>query len=108
MWVDALVIIATPDHKPEERRTLDAAMLRRGWDRSGPEGYTASFTNPQSDQSLVKLVEQDVRQAVYVAGINHFDAVCLLADTLDSEEYESEEIDDGWENPDHDLNHGLL
>ncbi|MCA9055434.1 MAG: hypothetical protein KDA75_16450 [Planctomycetaceae bacterium] len=103
MWIDALVMLSTPEASDFERRVLDAAMERRGWEKSGSEAYKASFTNPQSDEQIVQQVEQDVRASIYVAGITSFDSVCLLSDALSSGEMSSE-----LENQDSDLNLGAF
>ena len=86
MWIDAVVMITAPDASRLEQRVLDAAMQRRGWEKAGDESFKASFTNVESDNRLVQMIEQDVREAVYVAGINSFDSVCLLSDPLASDE----------------------
>jgi hypothetical protein len=101
MWVDALVIVATPGKTPFDRRVLDAAMERRGWEKSGSEGYSASFLNPESDSAVVQVVEQDVKQAVYVAGVEDFEAVCLLSDA-----FALEQPDGQLDRQDSDLNLG--
>ena len=103
MWIDALVMISTPEASGFERRILDAAMERRGWEKSGTEAFKASFTDPQSDEQIVQQVEQDVRESVYVAGINSFDSVCLLSDALASGDMSGE-----LENQDSDLNLGAF
>lgn len=87
MWVDALVILKTSANSILDRGGLDAAMHRRGWEKSGTESYVTSFINPQSDESIVNQIEQDVHQAVYVAGLSDFDAVCLLSDALTDDDY---------------------
>lgn len=99
MWIDALVFVDTRNAGTLERRILDAAMERRGWEKSGSGGYATSYIDPQSDEAIVNEVEQDVKQAVYVAGITQFDAVCLLSDA------ESTSARDGeYESYDSDLN----
>lgn len=103
MWIDALVIVSTPGLGPRDRRVLDAAMERRGWERAGEESYSASFTNPESDESVVNKIEQDVKRAVYVAGVEHFDAVCLLSDGLSDSS-----INLSLEHQDSDLNLGAV
>jgi hypothetical protein len=95
MWVDALVILTTVEANSGSRSALDAAMERRGWEKSGPEGYESSFTSPRSDASIVQEIEQDVRQAVYVAGLGQFEAVCLLSDGLSSGECDGDLENEG-------------
>lgn len=82
MWIEGHVIIATPGLNAFDRRILDSAMERRGWAKAGTDGYSASFLKPESDKTVVKNIEQDVKQATYVAGIKEFDAFCYLKDGL--------------------------
>ncbi|MFV0444675.1 MAG: hypothetical protein ACK5Q5_13980 [Planctomycetaceae bacterium] len=103
MWINTLVILSTPGLGSLERRILNAAMVRRGWEQTGVDSYSTSFTNPGSDADVVKLVEQDVKAAVYVAGVDHYDAVCLISDGERRSSFDS-----GFETQDSDLNLGSL
>jgi len=80
MWVDVVVMIETPAADDVQRRVLSAAMERRGWEPAGANRFHASFTHVERDEAVVRKVEQDVKEAVYVAGIVEFDAACLLSD----------------------------
>jgi hypothetical protein len=90
MWLNAIVIVETPGIDESQRQSLHAAMARRGWERTGREGYSASFANVDSDDAVVKLVEQDVQQSAYVAGVSDFDSVCMLSENPVLEEIRKE------------------
>lgn len=80
MWVDVLILLETPDADAYQQRVLCAAMERRGWEVHGPGAFKASVLETESDEAVVRLVEQDVNQAVYVAGVTLYDGVCFLSD----------------------------
>lgn len=80
MWIEALVFIETPETDEQRRQSFEAAMGRRGWERSGTDSFRLGFTDVSSDERIVQIIERDVKQAAYVAGIAEFDAACLLSD----------------------------
>lgn len=85
-----MVIVETPGIDESQRAVLSAAMARRGWEPSGREGYLASFTHAESDAAVVKLIERDVQQSAYVAGVTEFDSVCMLSENPVLEELHRE------------------
>jgi hypothetical protein len=80
MWVEALVFVETPGATAPQRRSFDAAMGRRGWEPAKTDSFRSGFTDVESEERIVKLIEQDVRESAYVAGIADFEAACLLSD----------------------------
>lgn len=80
MWVEAAVFIETPEANAAQRDSFDAAMRRRGWESSGTDAFKTGFTDVQSDEQTVNLIEQDIRQSAYVSGISKFEAACILSD----------------------------
>lgn len=55
-------------------------MRRLDWELAGDGSFRASYTHVESDDALVNLVEQDFKQAVRSAGIDRYEAICLLLD----------------------------
>lgn len=80
MRVDVLILLETPEADDDQRRVLCAAMQRRGWEVHPLNAFQAGLTGVEDDEEVVKLVERDVKEAVYVAGVTLYKGVCLLSD----------------------------
>lgn len=86
MSVDAILIVTLENDGENRRTSFDTAMSRRGWWKMADTDncYRVGFINAGDDDAVVKICERDVRESAYVAGVEQFDATCVIApDDLD-------------------------
>ena len=80
MLVDVILIAALEDCDDERRKSFAKAMSRRGWwrMRDVESGFRIGFNNASNDSEIVQICERDVRESAYVAGVEKFDATCVI------------------------------
>jgi hypothetical protein len=81
MPVDVTLIVSLLGPDAGRRDEFNRAMARRGWwlrDKS-TDSYRVAFEAVDSDEQVVQVCEQDVKQSAYVAGVSRYQATCLIS-----------------------------
>jgi hypothetical protein len=81
MPVDVTLIVSLLGPDADRRDEFNRAMARRGWwlrDKSA-DCYRVALEATESDEQVVQVCEQDVKQSAYVAGVSRYQATCLIS-----------------------------
>ncbi len=83
MSSDVLVVIDFYDANQTQRNSFAAQIGASDWQHHPAlaNSYYASFDDDAPDEVLVTRSEDQLRQAVHKAGIEQWDATCIVGDT---------------------------
>jgi hypothetical protein len=97
VWAEVVLIVSLPQADDYGRGAFDRAMQRRRWVKmpGSADAWRVDFAHVNRDADVVQICERDVKESAYVAGVNGFEAVCLLSPGDSSAEDQSEPNDLG-------------
>lgn len=84
MTIGAYVCVEFPDANPFQRDSFETAMLDRQWVPMY-QGFCAAIQGSDSEEVLMSTIESSIGECAEDAGIEEWDAICIIADDMESE-----------------------